>query len=145
VWVGICVFATKLLDGYRAYAAVLSGYTVALIATQQIDAPQHVFEVSMASGAAIAVGILSVAVVNTLMFAPGRQPRLVAQLAAIRRRVREYPTAAFRGEQPSRPPSWRYSGTSWRSRPEIGTVAPESTSGPVRSAAAPERDRRTCG
>jgi hypothetical protein len=39
--------------------------------------------------AAIAVGILSMAVVNTLMFAPDRQPRLVAQLAAIRRRVRE--------------------------------------------------------
>jgi uncharacterized membrane protein YccC len=65
-----CVFAAKLLDGYRAYAAVLSGYTEALIATQQIDTPQHVFEVSMARGAAIAVCILSVAVENTLMFAP---------------------------------------------------------------------------
>ena len=28
VWIGICVFAANLLDGYRAYAAVLSGYTV---------------------------------------------------------------------------------------------------------------------
>ena len=37
VWIGICVFAANLLDGYRAYAAVLSGYTVAIIATQQID------------------------------------------------------------------------------------------------------------
>ncbi len=53
VWIGICVFAAKLLDGYRAYAAVLSGYTVALIATQQIDTPQHVFESGMARGAAI--------------------------------------------------------------------------------------------
>ena len=26
VWIGICVFAANLLDGYRAYAAVLSGY-----------------------------------------------------------------------------------------------------------------------
>jgi uncharacterized membrane protein YccC len=70
VWVGICVFAAKLFDGYRAYTAVLSGYTVALIATQQIDTPQHVFEISMASGTAIAVGILSMAVVNTLMLLP---------------------------------------------------------------------------
>ena len=98
VWIGICVFAANLLDGYRAYAAVLSGYTVAIIATQQIDAPQHVFESGMARGAAIVVGILSMLVVNTLMFAPDRQSRLVAQLAAIRRRVREYATAAFRGE-----------------------------------------------
>ena len=51
----------------------------------------------MASGTAIAVGILSMAVVNTLMFAPDRQPRLVAQLAAIRRRVREYATPATQG------------------------------------------------
>jgi uncharacterized membrane protein YccC len=65
VWLGICVFAAKLLDGYRAYAAVLSGYTVAFIATQQIDNPQHVFESGMTRGAAIAVGILSIALVNT--------------------------------------------------------------------------------
>jgi uncharacterized membrane protein YccC len=64
VWLGICIFAAKLLDGYRAYAAVLSGYTVALIATQQIDHPQHVFESGMARDAAIAVGILSIAAVN---------------------------------------------------------------------------------
>ena len=31
-WLGLCVYAAGLLDGYRAYAAVLSGYTVALIA-----------------------------------------------------------------------------------------------------------------
>src|SRR5262249_14181640 len=94
-WIGVCVFASKLLDGYRAYAAVLSGYTVAFIATQQIDNPQHVFEASMARCAAIAVGVLSMTVVNTLMFAPDRHPRLVAQLTAIHRRVREYGSAAF--------------------------------------------------
>src|SRR5215813_11012473 len=59
VWLGLCVFAAKLLDGYRAYAAVLAGYTVGIIATQQIDNPQHVFEVGMERGAAIAVGIVS--------------------------------------------------------------------------------------
>jgi uncharacterized membrane protein YccC len=95
--------AAKLLDGYRAYAAALSGYTEALTATRRIDTPQHVFEVSMARGAAIAVGILSIAVVNTLMFAPDRQRRLVPQLAA---------------NQPTQPPSRRYSGTSWRSVPK---------------------------
>jgi uncharacterized membrane protein YccC len=98
VWIGICVLAANLLDGYRAYAAVLSGYTVALIATQQIDTPRHVFESGMARGAAIAVGILSMAVINTLMYAPDRHPRLIVQLAVIRRRVREYASAAFRGE-----------------------------------------------
>src|SRR5262249_51519472 len=98
VWLGICVFAAQLLDGYRAYAAVLSGYTVGFIATQQIDTPHHVFESGVARGAAIVVGILSIAVINTLMFAPDRQSGLVAQLSAIHRRVRAYASAVFRGK-----------------------------------------------
>jgi uncharacterized membrane protein YccC len=136
VWLGICVFAAKLLDGYRAYAAVLSGYTIALIATQQIDNPQHVFESGMARGAAIVVGILSMAVVNTLMFAPDRQPRLVAQLAAIHRRVREYARAALRGEPGNSTTFLTLLREIAALRPEMSSVALESSSGPIGSAAA---------
>jgi uncharacterized membrane protein YccC len=136
VWIGICVFAANLLDGYRAYAAVLSGYTVAIIATQQIDTPQHVFESGVARGAAIAVGILSIAVINTLMYTPDRHPRLMVQLAAFRRRVREYASAAFRGE-PDNPTTFL---TLLREivalRPEIASVALETSSGLLRSVAA---------
>jgi uncharacterized membrane protein YccC len=136
VWLGICVFAANLLDGYRAYAAVLSGYTVAFIATQQIDNPQHVFESGMARGAAIAVGILSIALVNTLMFAPDRQPRLVAQLTAIHRRVRGYASAAFRGEPGNSTTFLTLLREIVALRPEIASIALESSSGFVRSAAA---------
>src|SRR5215467_9585284 len=136
VWIGICVFAANLLDGYRAYAAVLSGYTVALIATQQIDNPQYVFESGMARGAAIGVGILSMAVINTLMYTPDRHPRLVAQLAAIRRRVREYAKAAFRGEPGNSTTFVTLLREIVALRPEIPSVALESSSGSVRSAAA---------
>jgi uncharacterized membrane protein YccC len=136
VWIGICVFAANLLDGYRAYAAVLSGYTVALIATQQIDAPQHVFESGLARGAAIAVGILSMAVVNTLMDAPDRHPRLILQLAEIRRRVREYASAAFHGEPDNSTTLLTILREIVALRPEIASVALESSSGSVRSVAA---------
>jgi uncharacterized membrane protein YccC len=136
VWLGVCIFAAKLLDGYRAYAAVLSGYTVALIATQQIDHPQHVFESGMARGAAIAVGILSIAVVNTLIFAPDHQPRLIAQLAALRRRVREYAGAALRREPDNSTTFLTLLREIVALRPEIASVALESSSGSVRSAAA---------
>jgi uncharacterized membrane protein YccC len=136
VWLGVCVFAAKLLDGYRAYAAVLSGYTVAFIATQQIDNPQHVFEASMARGAAIAIGILSMAVVNDLMFAPDRHPRLVAQLAAFHRRVREYASKAFHGEPGNSTTFLALLREIVALRPEIASVALESTSGSVRRAAA---------
>src|SRR5262249_36799550 len=136
VWLGICVFAAKLLDGYRAYAAVLSGYTVGFIATQQIDNPQHVFESGMARGAAIAVGILAIAVVNTLVLAPDRQPRLVAQLTALHRRVRKYATAAFRAEAGNSATFLTLLRDIVTLRPEISSVALESRAGPVSSAAA---------
>ena len=79
-WLGICVYAVGLLDGNRAYAAALSGYTIAVIAVQQIDNPQHVFESAMARGAAIAVGVLAVTVVNDLLATPDYHPQLTAQL-----------------------------------------------------------------
>jgi uncharacterized membrane protein YccC len=135
VWLGICVFASNLLDGYRAYAAVLSGYTVALIAVQQIDNPHHVFESGMARGAALAIGILSIAVVNTLIFAPDRQPRLAAQLAALHRRVRKYASAALRGEPTSSTTFLTLLREIVALRPEIASVALESSSGSVKSAA----------
>src|SRR5215470_6309065 len=136
VWIGICVFAANLLDGYRAYAAVLSGYTVALIATQQIDTPQHVFESGMARGAAIVVGILSMAVINTLMYAPDRHPRLMVQLAEIRRRVREYASAACRGEPGNSATFLTLLREIVALRPEIASVVLESSSGSVRSVVA---------
>ena len=136
VWLGICVFAAKLLDGYRAYAAVLSGYTVGLIAVQQIDHPQHVFESGMARGAAITVGILSIAAVNTLIFASDRQPGMLAQLTAIHRRVREYASAAFRREPANSAVFLTLLREIVALRPAIASVALESNSGSVRSAAA---------
>ncbi|MCC8944847.1 FUSC family protein [Bradyrhizobium sp. Arg62] len=136
VWLGVCVFAAKLLDGYRAYAAVLSGYTVAFIATQQIDNPQHVFESGMARGAAIVVGVLSIAVVNTLMFAPDRRSHLITQLAAIHRRVRLCTSAALRGEPGDSTTFLALLREIVVLRPEIASVAPESSSGAVGSAAA---------
>src|SRR5262244_2492095 len=136
VWIGICVFAANLFDGYRAYAAVLSGYTVAIIATQQIDTPQHVFESGMARGAAIAVGVLSMAVINTLMYTPDSHPLLMVQLAGIRRRVREYASATVRGEPGNSTTFLTLLREIAALQPEIASVALESSSGSVRSAAA---------
>jgi uncharacterized membrane protein YccC len=136
VWLGLCVFGAKLLDGYRAYGAVLCGYTVANIAIQQIDNPQNVFTAGVERGAAIAVGITSIAVVNALMSAPDRHSRLAAQLAAIHRRVREYATSAFNGEKGNRATFLTLVREIVGLRPDIASVALESSSGSVGSAAA---------
>ncbi|HKD39256.1 MAG TPA: FUSC family protein, partial [Myxococcaceae bacterium] len=87
-------------------------------------------------GAAIAVGILSMAVINTLMDAPDRHPRLIVQLAAIRRRVREYASTAFRGEPAKSITFLALLQEIVALRPEIPSVALESSSGSVRSVAA---------
>src|SRR5260221_10539700 len=72
-WVGLCIYAAGLSDGNRAYAAVLAGYTVAIVAIQQqLDTPLKVFDAGMQRGAAVAVGIAAVAIVNDLLVAPDR-------------------------------------------------------------------------
>jgi uncharacterized membrane protein YccC len=135
-WLGLCVYGAGLLDGNRAYAAVLSGYSVAIVAIEELDAPQHVFETGMARGAAIAVGIVAIAVVNDLLAAPDSHPQLSAQLAAIHRRLRNYVKAAIREEatDPTIAAGLLLDITALHS--EMASLATESASGSMRSAAA---------
>ena len=133
-WVGLCVFAAGLLDGNHAYAAVLSGYTVALIAIQQLDAPEHVFESGMARGAAIAVGVAAIAVVNDLLAAPDSFPLLASRLAALHQRVRDYARPAHRDIDVATAAELLRDIAALR--PEIASLATESASGSIRSAAA---------
>ena len=54
-WLGLCVYVGGLLEDSRAYGAVLSGYTVALVAVVQIDLPQNIVLAGFNRGAAIVV------------------------------------------------------------------------------------------
>ena len=135
-WLGFCVYISGLFDGNRAYSGVLSGYTVAFIAVQQLDNPGHVFESSMARGAAICVGIISVTLVNDLLLAPHRHPKLLAQLTDIHRRVRQHANKALRGRAVEHFDSARLIGEIAALRPEISGLAVESSDGHMRTAAA---------
>ena len=136
VWIGFCVYAVGLLDGNRAYAAALSGYTVAIIAVQQIDNPLHVFESGIARGTAIIVGVLAVTIVNDLLAAPDHHSHLAAQLSALRRRVVGLARCALFGEAVPAMTAAGLLSEIVALRPEIASLAAESSSGPVRSAAA---------
>jgi uncharacterized membrane protein YccC len=135
-WLGLCVYGAGLLDGNRAYAAVLSGYTVAIVAIEQLDAPQNVFETGMARGAAIAVGIVAMAAVNDLLAAPDSDPQLAVQLAAIHRRLRDYAKAAIRegATDPATAAGLLRDTAALHS--DMASLATESASGSMRSAAA---------
>jgi uncharacterized membrane protein YccC len=135
-WIGLCVCAAGILDGNRAYAAVLSGYTVALVAIQQIDTPEHVFEAGMARGAALAVGIAAVALVNDLLSAPDTFPRLASQLAALHRRVRDYAKPVPRDKAVDAATAAGLLRDIAALRPDMASLGAEPASGSARSAAA---------
>jgi uncharacterized membrane protein YccC len=135
-WLGLCVYVSGLFDGNRAYAGVLSGYTVAFIAVQQLDNPEHVFESSMARGAAICVGIISITIVNDLLLAPHHHPKLLIQLTDIHRRVREHAIKILRGEAVEDIASAGLIGEIAALRPEISGLAVESSDGHMKAAAA---------
>ncbi|MCA0011993.1 FUSC family protein [Mesorhizobium sp. B292B1B] len=134
-WMGLCVYVALLLDGNRAYAAVLSGFTVALVAIQEIDNPGHVFEAGMMRGAGILIGIASLTIVNDLLLAPNRHTRLATQLADIHRRVGNYAKSAILGEvtQPMESAALLAEISSLRA--DTSSLVFESSNGPARSIA----------
>src|SRR5258707_13545197 len=86
-WLGLCGYVGGLLDGNRAYSAVLSGYTVALVAVTQIDSPQNIFSAGINRGAAIMVGIAALALISDLFAAPNVHTRLSDELISAHPRL----------------------------------------------------------
>src|SRR5712675_2539103 len=97
-WLGLCVYVGGLLGGNRAYGAVLSGYTVALVAVTQIDSPQNIFWAGVNRGAAIVVGIDALALISELFAAPNVHTGLSRKLIAAHQQVRAFALAILRGE-----------------------------------------------
>ncbi|MBW5435048.1 FUSC family protein [Bradyrhizobium canariense] len=136
IWIGLCVYAVGMLDGNRAYAASLCCTTVALIAIQQIDSPLQVFPTGVARGAAISVGVLAVALVNEVLAAPNYHPALASRIEALHRRVTDLAQNAERGQAPSAPVAADLLHDIAALRPDIASLAAESSVGPTRAAAA---------
>src|SRR5262249_49258391 len=109
---------------------------VGIIAIQQLDAPDQVFQSGMERGAAITVGIAAIALVNDLLAAPDSHSLLAVQLAALHRRVRGYAAALIRDVTTDLTTAAVLLGDIAALGPEIASRAPESAGGPIRSAAA---------
>ena len=92
-WLGLCVFVAAYLPGDRAYGAVLSGYTVGIVAVANIGVPQSVFITTVERVAATALGIAAVMLVNVGFGSPRvwtvLQIRLLAAADATRDFVRD--------------------------------------------------------
>ena len=70
LWLAACVYVASLLEGNRSYGAVLTGFTVAIVAVANIDTPQEVWSAGVNRGAAIIVGVVSVMLFSDLFAAP---------------------------------------------------------------------------
>jgi uncharacterized membrane protein YccC len=68
-WLGVCTFASSMFRHFRAYAAVLSGYTVALIAAGAFASPDHVLAFALSRLAVVTLGVV-VSTVVTMIFQP---------------------------------------------------------------------------
>jgi len=80
VWLGLCVFVAQFLQDTRAYGAMLSGYTVAIIALGQIDEPQGTFDAAVSRVAVIVLGIVVITFINDALASPSTWRALLPQL-----------------------------------------------------------------
>ena len=78
LWGGACSFVSTFLRDFASYAAMLAGYTAAIVAMDAVAAPQDVFLLAVARGSAIAIGIVCTTVVFSLTDL-GRQRGLLAR------------------------------------------------------------------
>ena len=63
LWVGGCTLVSSAFRYNRGYAAVLAGYTVALVAFGAISEPDRIFELAIGRVAVVSVGVISAALV----------------------------------------------------------------------------------
>lgn len=90
VWLGLCVFVAQYLQDTRAYGAMLSGYTVGIIALAQIDTPQDTFGAATARLAAILLGIVAITFINDALASPSTWRSLLPTMAGALDATRAY-------------------------------------------------------
>jgi uncharacterized membrane protein YccC len=135
-WLGLCVYVGGLLDGNRAYGAVLSGYTVAVVTVTQIDSPQNIFLAGVDRIAAIVVGIAALALVSDVFVAPNIHTGLSSKLAEAHRRVRAFALTILRGESADPIQSANLLREITALHSDISALAAESSGGGARGSAA---------
>jgi uncharacterized membrane protein YccC len=102
----------------------------------QIDSPQNIFSTGADRGAAIVVGIAALALVSDVFAAPNVHTDLSGKLMAAHRRVRAFAQATLRGESADPIQSANLLREITFLHPDITALAPESSHGGARGAAA---------
>ncbi|AWN38057.1 FUSC family protein [Methylobacterium radiodurans] len=135
-WLGLCVFVAQYLQDTRAYGAMLSGYTVAIIAIAHIDAPQDTFEAAVARLAAIMVAVVVITFVNDALASPSTWRTLRPPLAQAFAGVKAFAREAFESGDPGVERTAAMIGRIAPMRADASAIAGELDDGPYRAAGA---------
>ena len=135
-WLGLAVYIASCYDGTRAYGAVLSGYTVAIIAVINIDQPQNVFDSATARLAVVSLGIASIALVNDVFAAPDVYPTVRQRLRAALVETRQIVSDHLSGDGPGPESTVKLVAKIVGLRLDVQTLPSEAASGTFRRDAA---------
>ena len=83
VWCAVCSFASTLLRNFASYAAMLAGYTMVIIASSSIAAPDQVFLLALSRATEISLGIVCGTVVMATTAFGRSHLRLATALSAL--------------------------------------------------------------
>ena len=79
-WIALATLVSSLLRGFRSYGAVLAGYTAAIVAFAAVSSPDQVFDIAVARGTAIILGIVFGAVASGVLLPANATRDLLASL-----------------------------------------------------------------
>jgi uncharacterized membrane protein YccC len=136
LWMCVCVFVASYYRGFRAYAAVLSGYTVGIITVVNIDTPQNVFTAMTNRVAAITIGILCVTLINDLFGSPPVWPGLDRRITQVGHDVRDYARDVLNGAKDDAERAGMLFAAITGLRDEVDIVAHDMADGRHRAAGA---------
>ncbi len=77
LWIAACTAVATLFRNFRAYGAILSGYTVAMIGVAAIQTPERAFDIAIARVAVVTVGVVCAGLVSGIL-SPGAASRDLA-------------------------------------------------------------------
>jgi len=99
LWLAICTGVASGLRNFRAYGAVLAGYTAVIVSLDAVNAPQNEFDIAIARIVYICLGIITEAVF-TAIFAPGASfDEVRTRLSDYLRRTARVCAGALRGQE----------------------------------------------
>ncbi|MDF2601089.1 MAG: Fusaric acid resistance protein conserved region [Methylobacterium brachiatum] len=135
-WLGLCVFTAQYLQDTRAYGAMLSGYTVAIIALGQIDEPQGTFDAAVSRVAVIVLGIIVITFINDALVSPSTWRTLLPQLRKAWDDTRAYARETLANGDLGASRTAALIRTIAPMRPDANAIAGELDDGPWRAAGA---------